>query len=174
MLNISPMYKQNLPNVRIPRTFTDKIMETLAAILLVLVWGLAVIFYHKLPDIIPIHFNISGEADRWGGKVYLFIMAGIASLAMIGTGISSYFPTRMTNFPIRITENNMLPQLILVSHYLRILNLLLGILFIVILCSMSESLFPMFHGLFNVLAGIVVILIMLSILIYYFLARRYR
>jgi len=172
IFNIFSRYKRDLPNVRVPRTIADKIMEVVAAILLVLIWGLAVIFYHKLPDIIPIHFNVLGEADKWGNKGYLFFMASIATLAMIGTGVSSYFPTRMTNFPIRITEKNILPQVKLASHYLRILNILLGILFIVILCSMSESLFPVRQGLFTVLTGIIVILLMLSVFVYYLLARR--
>lgn len=172
IFNIFSRCKRDLPNVRVPRTIADKIMEVAAAVLLVLIWVLAVIFYHKLPDIIPIHFNVLGEADKWGNKGYLFFMAGIATLAMIGTGVSAYFPTRMTNFPIRITEKNILPQVILASHYLRILNIFLGILFVAILCSMSESIFPVRQGLFTVLAGIVVLLLVLSILIYYFLARR--
>ena len=173
IFNIFPRYKRDLPNVRAPRTIADKIMEVAAAILLVLIWVLAVIFYHKLPDIIPVHFNFLGEVDKWGNKGYIFLMAGIATLAMIGTGVSAYFPTRMTNFPIRLTEKNILPQVKLASHYLRILNILLGILFIIILCSMSESLFPVRQGLFTVLAGNVVLLLVLSILIYYILARKY-
>ena len=172
MLNLFPWFNQNRPDVRVPRTIIDKILEAITLLLLLTMWGIALIFYNKVPDIIPVHFNFAGEADGWGSKINLFILAGVGTFAMIITGLSSYFPLRMTNLPIKITETNKVQHAILVSRYLRILNILLGILFIVILCSMSESLFSERQGLLAVFSSIIVLLLLLSILIYYLLARR--
>jgi uncharacterized membrane protein len=33
--------------------------------------------YSDLPVHIPVHFNLAGEADRWGGKGHLFVLPGI-------------------------------------------------------------------------------------------------
>ncbi|MEQ9099753.1 MAG: DUF1648 domain-containing protein [Imperialibacter sp.] len=33
--------------------------------------------YGELPERIPVHFNLAGEADRWGGKGHLFVLPGI-------------------------------------------------------------------------------------------------
>lgn len=149
-------------------------MEAVALLLLLSIWLLAMLFYQKVPDTIPIHFNFSGEADGWGGKIHLFILAGIGTFVMLLIGLSAYYPLRMTNLRIRFTEENKIPQLILAARLLRTLNILIGLLFILILCSMSASLFSVHSGLFILLVGIVVVLLLLSILVYYLLAWRLR
>ena len=45
------------------------------AILLVTLVG-TLVFLSTLPDIIPVHFDIHGVADRWGSKYELLIMPG--------------------------------------------------------------------------------------------------
>ena len=95
MLNLFPWFNQNRPDVRVPRTIIDKILEAITLLLLLTMWGIALIFYNKVPDIIPVHFNFAGEADGWGSKINLFILAGVGTFAIIITGLSSYFPLQV-------------------------------------------------------------------------------
>ncbi|MFZ9661947.1 MAG: SdpI family protein [Chitinophagaceae bacterium] len=39
--------------------------------------------YNNLPDTIPIHFNISGEADGWGSKENIFMMPAIMGIVSL-------------------------------------------------------------------------------------------
>lgn len=52
----------------------------LALILLAIPFGYAAYLYPSLPDSIPTHFNIKGEADAYGGKNSIFLGPGIMSV----------------------------------------------------------------------------------------------
>jgi len=174
MFNIFPFQQHGLPNIRVPRTIIDKVLEAIALFFLIMIWVTVAILYSKLPNIIPIHFNAAGEPNDWGGKFHLFILAGIATFTMVLVGLSAYFPLRSINMRITLTEQNLIPQTVLASRFLRALNILVGLLFIFIVCSMSESVLPVKNGLFMILSVIVVSFISLCCIIYYILARRIR
>ncbi len=174
MFNIFPFQQHGLQNIRVPRNTIDKVLEAVALFFLIMIWVTVTVLYSKLPEIIPIHFNAAGEPNNWGGKFHLLIIAGIATFTMILVGLSAYFPLRSINIRITFTEQNIIPQTILGARYLRILNILVGLLFLFIVCSMSESVLPVKNGLFMILSVFVVLLILLCCIIYYILARRIR
>ena len=69
---------QNLSKIPKEQTRSQKFASTIelfGAILMVHTWIYAFHNYEKLPDKIPIHYNISGEADDFGGKSYIFIFS---------------------------------------------------------------------------------------------------
>ena len=61
--------------------------------------------YSNLPEKIPIHFDFSGKADRFGGKVNIFVLPIIASVLYIGLTILNKFPN-IFNYPTNITVDN--------------------------------------------------------------------
>jgi len=65
--------KKNTPNL------------LLALILLAIPFGYAAYVYPSLPSTIPTHFNISGEADGFGGKDTIFLGPGIMSVVGLFT-----------------------------------------------------------------------------------------
>jgi len=163
-----------LPDVRVPRAFGDKILETLAVLLLLGIWVVAFILYNKAPDVIPTHINIYGKADRIGSKDTLLVLAGIATFVMALTGYRSFFPSRMSRFPVQITEKNMLIQYALIARYIRVLNILVGMLFVTMLFNISEFFLSIGNGVFEILMVIIVALLLLSAVTYNILARKYR
>ena len=52
----------------------------IALILLAIPFGYAAYIYPSLPETIPTHFNIKGEADAYGGKNSIFLGPGIMSV----------------------------------------------------------------------------------------------
>ena len=52
----------------LPQTPTDASAERVAWGALVLLWALAVWSYFHLPDIVPVHYNLAGQVDRYGKK----------------------------------------------------------------------------------------------------------
>lgn len=163
-----------MPDVRAPRAFGDKILEAIAVLLLLGIWVVAFILYNKAPDVIPTHINVYGKADRIGSKDTLLVLAGIATFVMALTGYRSFFPSRMSRFPVQITEQNMLIQYALIARYLRVLNVLVGMLFITMLFNISEFFLSIGNGVLEILMVIIVALLLLSAVIYNILARRYR
>lgn len=59
----------------------------LALVLLSIPFGYAAYLYPSLPDTIPTHFNIKGEADGFGGKGSIFLGPGILG----GVGLFTFF-----------------------------------------------------------------------------------
>ncbi len=46
-------------------------------------WLLLAIYFSRLPELIPIHWNIHGEIDRWGSKNWAILLPGIISLTVV-------------------------------------------------------------------------------------------
>lgn len=61
--------------------------------------------YPKLPELIPTHFNLAGQADSYGPSWTVFVIVGLLC-ALIGA--TSWLSTRpqVLNFPIVVTETN--------------------------------------------------------------------
>ena len=50
-----------------PITLSDRILELVAAAMAVLLLILTGVLYSQAPETVPTHFNLSGDADGWGG-----------------------------------------------------------------------------------------------------------
>ena len=62
--------------------FIDKVYSKvicLGVALSIIILFISVYLYCKLPNTIPIHFNINGNADSWGNKANVFLL-GIIQL----------------------------------------------------------------------------------------------
>jgi uncharacterized membrane protein len=48
-----------------------------AILVIVVAWGLTLVLYPRLPERIPIHWNIRGEIDGYGPKAMAFVLPGL-------------------------------------------------------------------------------------------------
>jgi hypothetical protein len=51
-----------------------KLIDALSLVILILCWWVALSVYPRLPEQIPVHFGIKGDADKWGGRWMIFLM----------------------------------------------------------------------------------------------------
>ena len=79
----------------------------LALLLIAAPFAYAAYVYPSLPDTIPTHFNIKGEADAYGGKDSIFLGPGI--MAVVGlfvfvllSNIKKFDPKRHSSEPFRL------------------------------------------------------------------------
>lgn len=79
--------------MKIELTTSDRILEFAIWFVLVSLWTLVIKYYFNLPEIIPAHFNISGQVDGFAKKEYIFILPGIISFLIIGIKILGKFPS---------------------------------------------------------------------------------
>ena len=54
-----------------------KIKKVLRVLLMIAPVLMVLAVYGKLPDVVPVHWGINGEVDRYGSKMELFIIAGM-------------------------------------------------------------------------------------------------
>lgn len=92
-------------------------------------WWFTLKNYRTLPDRIPVHFDMEGKADGFGGRIYAFLMPVLA----LGLYAVFTYGTRHpedTNFPVEITDQNMNAQYLIMKIGLRTLFIVLGMVFL--------------------------------------------
>ena len=114
----------------IPLSRFEVIVQVLAMLGILYVTFLMIFRYGDLPESIPIHYNILGEADDWGNKSSLLIVYVVILVMYIGLTLLERFP-QLYNYPITLTEENIKKQYHLARSLLTILKLAVVTIFLV-------------------------------------------
>jgi len=116
------------PRIKLQLKQTDKILEVVGWVSVLGIWALPLINYFDLPEIIPIHFNGAGKADRFGNKTHIFILPIISTLLFIGLTTLNKHP-HIFNYPSQITKENAVDQYTNATRMMRVLKLVIVLLF---------------------------------------------
>ena len=119
---------ENRPKVNVSLSPLDKILESVGKLLIIIIWGLTLFVYFKLPTIIPTHFNAAGQPDGHGNKLTILILPIIATLLYFGLSKLNQSPQSF-NYITTITEENAEKQYTFATRMLRILKISLLIIF---------------------------------------------
>ncbi|MDR6458892.1 putative membrane protein [Chryseobacterium vietnamense] len=92
-------------------------------------WGFTLKNFSTLPERIPVHFDMEGKADGFGGRAYAFLMPVLA-LGLYALFVYGMRHPEDTNFPVEITDQNMNAQFLIMKIGLRILFAVLAIIFL--------------------------------------------
>ena len=125
------------PHIKLTLSTFDKIIEFLGWILLSGSWFFTFYHFSALPAIIPIHYDVAGEADGFGSRNYIFTLPAISTILFIGLSILNNRP-HLLNYPTEITTKNAPRLYQLASKMLRLLKLVLVIIFSIILIETIE------------------------------------
>ena len=121
-----------------PITLSDRLLELVAAAWATFNLVLTGIMYGKAADKVPSHFNFSGEADGWSDKSEYWIIAGVMLVAMLISAAAAY-NRKMVNLPIRLKPAVFYRQIGLIGRMCRVLTLVIGVLWTVIILAMSPD-----------------------------------
>ena len=120
-----------------PITMADRLLELLAATLVVVLLVLTGVFYAQAPDTVPSHFNILGEVDGWSGKGIYWLMPAIFIPGMVVCAFAAY-NRDLVNIPIRLKEAVFYRQIGLIGRMCRVMTLCMGFIWLAVLLSMSS------------------------------------
>ena len=148
-----------------PITLSDRILELVAAAMAVVMLVLTGVLYSKAPDIVPTHFNFSGEVDGWEGKGFYWILAAIMLVGMIICASAAY-NRKLVNLPIRLKPEVFYRQIGLISRMCRIMTIVLGFIWLAVLLAMSASFIGMSESVGVALIPLSVML-MLGVVFFY-------
>ena len=93
--------KFDIKSVKVHRTMSATVLEIVFVLIAVIVWGLIIWMVHQAPDIVPTHFDGSGNPNAYGSPVRVTIPCIIITIAAIGCMVVAYFP-RYINIPVEI------------------------------------------------------------------------
>jgi uncharacterized membrane protein len=116
------------PKTKIVITIGDKIIESIAWLLLCTMWVYIIIVYENLPETIPIHYNALGSPDNFGKKWMILSLPIVSTVLFIGLTFLNYFPETF-NYPIKINEDNALVQYTYATRLIRYLKLVIVFIF---------------------------------------------
>lgn len=126
------------PKHSIPLTPADSLAEWLGWTLLVINWLIVLRVYGSLPDTIPTHFNLAGEADGFGSSLTLFLIPVISTVSLAGMSILARFP-EIYNYPVKITPENAFSQYTAAVRLVRWLKVSLALVFLLISVGTTAS-----------------------------------
>ena len=111
----------NRPMIKVKTGFVDIIIELVGLLSLILLVALPVFYYDIIPETIPRHYNMSGDADSNSSKVLLWGLPLIGMVLHIGIRWITKFP-HLLNYPLVITAENADYQYKNSARMLRVLN----------------------------------------------------
>jgi len=93
------------PKIHIPKSKSEIIGNIIGYVIYIGSIILLIALWAKIPQKVPVHYNLDGEVTRWGSKWELFILVGIGLFIIILMEIIERFP-EIYNYPSRFNEHN--------------------------------------------------------------------
>src|SRR5712692_2650593 len=93
------------PKLHVPRTATEKAVETVAALGLLALAVIAVAGWLTAKGVVPTHFGPSGKPDAWGHRASLLLLPMVVVPLYVGLTVLSRFP-HVYNHLVPITVQN--------------------------------------------------------------------
>jgi uncharacterized membrane protein len=130
--------QNNRPKIKLQKTTFNYLIEIATLAILLLAWAYVILSYSELDSEIPVHFNASGEADRYGDKQSIFFLPLLGIVIFIGLFILNKYP-HIFNYPTEITEENAERQYKNATNLIRILNLIIVFVFAFIIYKIVNA-----------------------------------
>lgn len=152
MINLGPHSGKNCPNVHYHPGVLDRALEVAALLIVLAIWGCIYWLYTQR--------GVSHSSEMW-------ISGGLSVLSFVILALSSYAPVRMINFPVRVNEQNIGIQYLLAVRFTRVMNIILGLLFM-------SSLLINYYRIASIFFGIAIALMFIAFVIYFVFALKYK
>lgn len=153
----------------------NKIFRTIIEIISIagLLFHASLIFgvWNILPQTIPVHFGIEGQADAWGDKTSLLWFFGLNIVFYAGLTILERYPQKF-NYPWQITENNAARQYNLAQNLIKMLKCEIVWLFAIISAMTVSVTFGLMTGVGNFFLFFVIAIAGITLITYMLRASR--
>jgi len=125
------------PKIQIPLSGSDRLVEIVGILLLVGLWSFSLYCLAELPDTVPMHFNFSGEPDRYGSKKTILILPILGTLIYALLTFLCKFP-HIFNYTVSITTENAARQYIIAIRTLRYLKISILLVFFLVVWTVYK------------------------------------
>lgn len=118
----------NRPKIKLQLSSTDKTVEAIGWMIILATWILVLVYYSKLPETIPIHYNGSGVADGFGKKINILTLPIVSTILFVGLTVLNNYPY-LYNYTSTISEENAYYQYTNATRLIRYMKLAIAIIF---------------------------------------------
>lgn len=134
MLKFKLNKDDGLPPIKVERTAEGTAFEIAIAALNIIMWGLIAWMWARLPEQIPVLFDLSGSADGYGSKGNILLTGVVGTFVSALLCFCAYHPRSTVNLPVPLTNA---AQIAAAVRLVRIVSMLVTLLFIVIVLGMG-------------------------------------
>lgn len=124
-----------------------------------------------IPDSIPVHFDLTGKVDAWGGRTDLLLLFGLSFLFYVGLTVLERHSEKF-NYPWEINEHNAEKQYMLARNFIKIVKVESVWLFAVISLQIIGISFGFLGSLGYLFLPMILIISSLTIVGYFILGLR--
>ena len=126
------------PRIKLSLTASDKFVEAMGWCAVAAVWVLMLASFSNLPQTIPIHYNLRGEADNFGQRSSLFILPALATVLFLCLTLLNRLP-HIYNYPRPVTPENARAQYTIATRMIRVLKLAIVVVFALIIFKTTRD-----------------------------------
>lgn len=148
-----------------PITLSDRMLEAIALVEVILLLVLTWVFYDKAPETVPSHFNLSMEADAWSDKDIYWLLAVVMVIGMAICASAAY-NRKLVNLPVRLKSSVFYRQIGLISRMCRVMTVAFGLIWLTILLAMSAEFIGLPEDVTMVLLPVSLVL-MFAVVVFY-------
>lgn len=99
----------------------NRIVDIIGIALIISLVVITLVAWKNAPDIVPTHYNFSGEVDGYGSKNTMLILLPIVVIVYIPMAVLSKYP-EVYNYCVDINPINKEKQYLMASTFIRIIN----------------------------------------------------
>lgn len=118
------------------RTAESTAFEIAIATVNIIMWVIIGVLWSRLPDVIPVHFDLTGNPDGYSGKWMLLRLGGIGSATAATTCFCAYHPGSSVNVPVEMKD---IAQYALAARMVRVISLLMSLMFVAIVLNICKT-----------------------------------
>lgn len=136
------------PKIKLELSPTDQVLEIVGWFTLATLWWLTLMSYFKLPDTIPTHYNLAGQADSYGSKENILALPMVGTILFVVMTVLSQYP-HIFNYPTEITAENAERQYTNATRMIRYLKVAILLIFSFIVFKTLQTATGQAEGLGN-------------------------
>ena len=122
--------------MKVNRTKEGTMFEIVCGVLILVMWIVAFVLYKNSPDIVPTHFNATGNVDATGDKITIIVMAIVGTFVTMFALLAAYKPDKAINIPFTVSNTAQYTKMI---RMVRVIAVEIAILFIVVILMIGEK-----------------------------------
>lgn len=163
MLTLNRNNDNGRPRIKVERTAEGTAFEITIAVLNIIMWGLIAWLWARLPEQIPVHLDVTGRPDGYGGRWMIVVTGAIGTLISALMCFCAYRPASAISLPVQLKNP---AQLAAAVRMVRILGVMVSLMFVSIVWSMGGA-----ASCGKTASGMLTIVIVIVVLVAYYTAR---
>lgn len=148
---------QDRPIIPIEKDSLMKAAQMIAMLCVIVCWVLALYYYGKFPNSIPIHFDAAGDPNNFGAREIIFLLPMLATILVLGINWLAKYP-HVFNYTQKVTEQNASKLYRASMKILYIVSAIVGFILMICVISICGAVFNEGHKMDNWSLPIILVL----------------